>query len=455
MNRRFARALAYLWDSLAIGLKHLMPRSLFGRSLIIVAAPVVLLQVIATYVFYERHWDNVTRRLANSVAGEIATVIGGLEGFDSDDDKVRLIAMAQKQMGLKISYLPGQTLSGTAPPLSRFSILDGNLKSALRQSFADKPFQIDMQTQPDYVEIQVQLDGGVLRVLTRDKRLFASTSYLFILWMVGLSLVLLTIAIIFLRNQVRPVRQLAIASEMFGKGHDVADFRPAGAAEVRQAASAFLEMKDRIQRQIGQRTEMLAGVSHDLRTPLTRMKLQLAMLGESPEIADLRADVVEMENMVNGYLTFARGLGSEVAAEANIGEIVESVAMLARRHGADIGVELYGDLAAHVRPNAVKRCITNLVENARRYSSRIDVTASREPRMIRIQVDDNGPGIPPERREEVFRPFHRLDVSRNLETGGSGLGLTIARDIVRSHGGDITLDESPAGGLRVQIRLPI
>jgi len=274
--------------------------------------------------------------------------------------------------------------------------------------------------------------------------------------MVGTSLVLVAIAIYFLRRQVGPMRRLAHAAESFGKGIQVIDFKPQGAAEVRQAARAFLLMRERIQRQISQRTEMLAGVSHDLRTPLTRMKLQIAMTPETELVAALKADVADMERMVEGYLAFARGEGSERPVDTDLGALLDEVVDGARRHGAMITMD--GDangLHLTVRRDAIKRALTNLTDNAARHGERIRLAVGRTDDMVEIAIDDDGPGIPAEQRDSVFKPFFRLDSSRNPDTGGVGLGLTIARDVVRNHGGDLVLGESPLGGLRAAARLPL
>ncbi len=434
-----------------------LPRTLFGRSLVIIVTPVVLLQLIATYVFYERHWDSVARRLAKGVGGEIAAVIEGLRTLSDEGDRARLVDRARRHMRLKVTFRPGEKLPEAVPPglrINPFTTLDQILDRSLRDRLVD-PFRFDTVSLPDNIEILVQLEDGVLQVIVRDKRVFSSTTYIFILWMVGSSLVLLAIAIIFLRNQMRPIRHLAEAAESFGKGREVADFRPSGASEVRQAAGAFLEMRDRITRQITQRTELLAGVSHDLRTPLTRMKLQLALLGDGAEQSDLKSDVDEMERMVDGYLAFARGQDTEAAVETDLPALLGEVVSDVRRQGGEIRFEPNGALSALIRPNAFKRCITNLVENARRHAATVAITATRHADSIEIVVEDDGPGIPAAEREAVFRPFHRLEQSRNRATGGSGLGLTIARDVARGHGGDLTLSDAPAGGLRAVVRLPV
>jgi two-component system osmolarity sensor histidine kinase EnvZ len=266
---------------------------------------------------------------------------------------------------------------------------------------------------------------------------------------------LIAAAVFFLRGQIRPILELAEAADRFGKGRDVPGFRPRGAREVRRAAAAFIRMRSRIMRQIEQRTVMLAGVSHDLRTPLTRMKLQLAMLPESEEVRDLRTDVAEMERIVEEYLAFVRGQDGERAEPADVAELLQEIAADTRKQGGEIAVETEGDLNVPVRRNALKRCVRNLVENAQRYGARTMLSAVRHDGFVEIAVDDDGPGIPEERREEAFRPFHRLDESRSPDRSGVGLGLAIARDLARGHGGDVRLATSSLGGLRAIVRLPV
>ena len=271
---------------------------------------------------------------------------------------------------------------------------------------------------------------------------------------VGSSLVLLTVATIFLRNQVKSLRRLAAAAEGFGKGQPMDEFKIEGAAEVRQAAGAFLQMRDRIQRQIRQRTEMLAGVSHDLRTPLTRMKLALEFLAEDASVAELKADVAEMEQMINLYLDFARGEGTETPVETDVAFLLEEIAATMGREGLPVALSPPDEFVAPLRPNALRRCIGNLIANARRHGRHVWLTGEPAPDGIDILVDDDGPGIPPAERERVFRPFVRLDPARSPAAGGVGLGLTIARDVARSHGGDVRLETSPQGGLRARVHLP-
>jgi two-component system osmolarity sensor histidine kinase EnvZ len=272
--------------------------------------------------------------------------------------------------------------------------------------------------------------------------------------MVGTSFVLIVVAIAFLRNQIKPILLLARAAEDFGKGRDPL-FQPRGAQEVRQAGQAFIEMKRRIERAFEQRTAMLNGVSHDLRTILTRFKLSLALMDEGDEAQAMQKDVEEMQRILESYLAFARGDAGESAARIDLQDFLEDLRLDAERHGFETRVEFRGDPLVEVRPDALKRCLSNLISNAQSHARRISILAIRDQRFLTIHVDDDGPGIPPDRREDVFRPFFRLDDARNPEKGGTGLGLAIALDIARSHGGDISLDDSPTGGLRATVKVPV
>jgi two-component system osmolarity sensor histidine kinase EnvZ len=432
--------------------KRLLPRTLFGRSLLIIVTPVVLLQVVATWIFYDRHWDTMTNRLAHAVAGEIGMVVEQLGRDTTAAERTETLSIAGRNVDLIITFEPGDTL----PEIhrDRRSMLERTLAAALGERVR-KPFDIDTRVAHEWIEIRVQMEDGVLSVMSPERRLFSATTYIFLFWMVGAAMVLFAIAIIFMRNQIRPIRRLAAAANAFGKGRDVTGFKLEGATEVRQAAAAFLVMRERIQRQISQRTEMLAGVSHDLRTPLTRMKLQLEMFGDSTEVEELKADINDMQDMIEGYLAFARGEGTETPVPTDLTRLINEVVKGARRDGAAIDLHLESEIHLPLRPNAVKRCLANLVTNARRHARHVWVHAGRRDKMIEITVDDDGPGIPETSRDEVFKPFFRLGGSRGTSAGGVGLGLTIARDIARSHGGDVTLADSPHGGLRVIVRLPV
>ena len=436
-------------------IKQYLPKTLFGRALLIIVTPLVLMQAFSAYVFYDRHWDIMTRRLVHSLAGDIAFLIQELEQPITSDQVQALSIRARNHFDLQLFWQPDAILPNQPPP----GWLDATA-DAMEEAMSGKvrrPYVMNTESIYRRIEILIQLPNGVLQVVANKKRLFSSTTYIFLLWMVGSSLVLFAIAIIFMRNQIRPIRRLSIAARAYGLGRDMSDFKPEGATEVRQAASAFLQMKDRISRQLTQRTEMLAGVSHDLRTPLTRMKLQFAMLPKGPELEDLSHDVDEMQRMVEGYLAFARGEGTETPIEVDVATLIADVVNTERRDGSNIILEMPDPGAAvmPVRPDALKRAVANLIQNAKRYAKRIRVAVVRTGEFVDITVDDDGPGIPPEKRADAFRPFVRLEPSRNPAFGGTGLGLTIARDIARGHGGELTLQTAGIGGLRAVVRLPV
>ena len=432
--------------------KRILPRTLLGRSVMIIVTPLIVLQVVSTAVFYGRHWEHVTRRLADAVAGEISMVIENMRQFPGAANE-DLVLRSAGRTGLRIRYLRGEILPNVAPEIGS-GILDRRLSNALAHQVR-RPFHMDSWRNERDVSIKIQLAGGVLDVVVSRKRLFSSTTYIFVMWMVGTSLVLFAVASVFMRNQVGPIRRLAVAADSFGKGRDVPDIKPEGATEIRTAAAAFNLMRERIQRTMAQRTTMLAGVSHDLRTPLTRMKLELEMLGADRDVDELKYDVSEMEKLVEEYLAFARGESTEAVAAADIGTLLEEVVSGARRGGAAVELAADAGMTVPVRRNGFKRCVANLIANAALNADNIAVRAGRNDDAIEIVIDDDGPGVPPEEREEVFRPFYRLDGSRNPETGGTGLGLTIARDVMRGHGGDVRLEDSPRGGVRARLRLPV
>jgi two-component system, OmpR family, osmolarity sensor histidine kinase EnvZ len=439
---------------MAFSLKPYLPHSLFGRAILILVTPLVIVQCVAAFVFYDRVWEVVTRRLTTGVAGEIGVVVQLIGRYPDPAARQWIFETFTADSNLRLTLKTDAILANASAPPTRSGILERLLVDALNERVR-RPFKLDVWNDPADVLIDVQLPEGVLYVRTPRERLFTTTSYVFILWMVGSSLIMFAIASAFMRNQVRPIRQLAIAAEEFGKGRDVADFKPYGATEVRRAAAAFVVMRERISRFIAQRTEMLAGVSHDLRTPLTRMKLELAMLGDNPSAAGLKSDVADMERMVESYLAFVRGEGEEQPEPTDLAKLLEDIAAAAQREGNSVSLTTEGDLTLPLRPHAIKRSLNNLVANATRHAAQVAMAAGRRGRAVEIVIDDDGPGIPPEAREEVFKPFYRLDPSRNPATGGVGLGLTIARDVVSSHGGSIQLDSSPLGGLRARIRLPV
>lgn len=437
-----------------------MPKGLYGRSLIIIIAPMVLLQGVVAFVFMERHWQTVTQRLSEAVTADIAAIIDVIETYEQGGDYSNIVRIARDRLGFNMEILPPDPF----PPASAkpfFSILDDALRNEIATQIG-RPFWIDTVGDSKLLEIRIRLENpeAVLRIFARRNSAYASNSHIFLVWMVGTSLFLLIIAIAFLRNQIRPIQQLAEAADRFGKGRQMpSDFRIRGAQEVRQAGLAFLQMRDRIERQIEQRTDMLTGVSHDLRTILTRFKLQLVLvgesIGESQDVAELHADIDEMRKMLEAYIDFASGETGEQVAAIDVADLLgrhQNEAAVKRK-----SLEIICPEKAEIRgrPGALARLIANLVANAFRHADKLVIRVKDENGWLTVTFDDDGPGIEPELREEVFKPFMRLDESRNQDKGGTGLGLSIARDIARNHGGEINLYESPMGGLRAVVRLPL
>ena len=433
-------------------LGDLMPKGLFARSLIIIIAPVVLLQAIVAFVFMEAHFRTVTARLAAAVVSDVAAIVDIVHEYPQDQDSAKIVRIARERLGLNIALIdPPLPAPGPKP---FFAQLDRTLSLAITARIG-KPFWIDTLGRSNLVEIRILLDDNrVLRVFAPRSQTYASNSLIFISWMIGTSLVLLAIAIVFLRNQIRPILRLAAAVDDFGKGRAVPDFTPRGAREVRQATLAFHDMKGRVERQIGERTAMLAGVSHDLRTVLTRFQLQLALIDDSTDVQALQRDVGDMNRMLEGYLAFARGDSGEVAVATPIDNLLAEIGNEMRISGHRPAISFTGDPMVTVRPQAFKRCLGNLIINACRHGDTVAVAGTHADGVLTIVVDDDGPGVPPEEYEAVFKPFYRLDAARNLDESGTGLGLSIARDIARSHGGDIVLGKSPLGGLRATVTVP-
>jgi two-component system osmolarity sensor histidine kinase EnvZ len=440
-------------------IKRQMPKTLFGRSLLIIVLPVAIMQIAITYIFFDEHWQTVTSRLSDGLAGDIAWAVESYQEDPTDAAFAKLSARAEDSMGLSIALQPGRTLPATrrdAPVLFEpfFAPIDRSLDRAL-DARLDDPYWFDTTRYPAYVDIRVAVPGGVMRVLAPRDRAFATQGHIFVLWMTVTTILLTTIAILFIRNQVKAIERLANAAEAFGRGGEVLAFKPQGAREVRRAASAFLDMRSRIQRHIDQRTTLLASVSHDLRTPLTRLKLSLALAEPSRTNTAMKGDLAEMEHMIDEYLAFARGEGGEAVETVHLRDLIDEVSEGAVRAGAQVSVSADPELTASVRPNALKRALSNLVMNAAVHGERVEVAASVRPQGgVEITVDDDGPGIPEDRYEEAFKAFGRLDEARNQNAKGVGLGLAIARDVARGHGGDIVLARSPMGGLRAVVRLP-
>ncbi|MET0747276.1 MAG: ATP-binding protein [Rhizobium sp.] len=433
-------------------LRRRLPTGLYTRSLLIIIIPMILLQAVVAAVFMERYWQMVTQRLSMATTRDIASIIDIIQTYPQDADYTEVSRIARDKLGLSISIEPNSDLP---PPRSKpfFSILDDILSEEIRDQI-NLPFWIDTVGDSSVVEIRIKLPGKILRVFARRNQTYASNTQIFIFWMIGTSLVLIVIAVLFLRGQIRPIEALARAAESFGKGQKMEAFLPRGADEVRRAGLAFILMRERIERQIEQRTAMLSGVSHDLRTVLTRFKLQLALAGDNPDLIGLSEDVNDMQSMLEGYMAFARGEAEEDVGDLKLTDLFERLEADFSMHGKALTYSIEGDNVVSVRPNAFNRLVTNLASNARRYANTLRIDAKHGARWLTVVFDDDGPGIPAANREDVFKPFFRLDEARNLDNSGTGLGLSIALDIARSHGGNVTLGDSPLGGLRATVRIP-
>lgn len=451
-TRRALRRALFSYRLFSRRLGDVMPKGLYARTLLIVVIPMLILQSVAAYVFMERHWQSVTRRLSESVARSIASGIDLIEAAPTPEMANEIMETIRRRQSLAFAILDGDQLP---PPLPKpfFSLYDDALSREIVR-YVGRPFWIDTVGRSDLIEVRFKLPDKVVQVLARRSQTYASNSFIFLGWLFGTSFVLLGIAILFLRNQIRPILKLADAAESFGKGRPIADFHPHGAREVRRASTAFIAMKRRIERQIEQRTTMLAGVSHDMRTVLTRFRLQLALLGSGPEVEGLEADVGELSAMLEAYLAFARGDGDEEATATDVEVLIGSLAEAAERGGITTTHSFVGEPEIVIRPNAFRRALANLVGNAGRHADTVEITARHADGWLTVLIDDDGPGIPEAERENVFRPFYRLDAARNQDEGGTGLGLAICRDILRSHGGDVKLEASPKGGLRAVVRIP-
>jgi len=443
---------ATLWPRF---LKRRLPTSLWGRSLLIIVLPVLVMQTAVTWAFFDAHWQTVTARLSEGLAGDVAWAVESYEDDPTPANLALIADRAERSMSLSIALQDGRTLPEAEPDRGAIGVVDRMMDRALAARL-DRPYWFSTTRYPAYVDIQVQEPQGVLRIIAPRERAVATQAQIFVLWLTIATILLMGVAILFIRNQVRAIERLADAAEAFGRGETVPRFKPHGAREVRAAATAFLAMRDRIQRHIDQRTALLASVSHDLRTPLTRLRLELALAPPFKRQAAMRGDLDEMEHMIDEYLAFARGEAGEAPQPVALSDLLAVAAEDARRTGAEVEIVAPEGLFVTVRPLAFKRALTNLSGNAASHGDRVRLSA-RELASggLEIVVEDDGPGIPDDMHEEAFRPFSRLDASRNQNRKGVGLGLAIARDVARGHGGDVTLGRSPLGGLMATIRLPV
>lgn len=440
------------WNGFGVAINRRLPTGLLGRSLLIIVLPMLILMAVLTGVFMDRHWVMVTGRLSEAVTRDISALVALAEQPRAPEDRLSVLKAASDAMQIDVDILPsgdlGTSKSDGVDIVYRF--LGEKLTAQLHRAYTIRSHDDD-----SVIEIRLPISDGTLRVQFSRNLAYATNWHFFLVWMASTALVLILISVIFIRNQIRPIQRLADAADAIGRGQTVADFVPSGAREVRKAAHAFIGMRRRIERQIEQRTTMLAGVSHDLRTILTRFKLELALQPEVEETAAMRADVAEMEAMLNAYLDFARGDVDEMVQKIDLGELLVASARAFESERVKIDVEAEEGMPITVRPSAFRRLVDNIVSNAARYGGdHVLVRAERREGWTSVIIDDNGPGIPGDEREAVFRAFYRRDEARNQDTPGTGLGLSIARDVARSHGGEISMDVSPEGGLRVIVRLP-
>ncbi len=431
-------------------LKKILPTGLFYRSLIIVVAPIIILQIIITVVFFDSIWIKANKGLTRSLVGELKTLSDIYTG--KNQDQIDYLTEQFKYnfdftINIKNDELP--KISGER----KYSPMDRSLRRELKSVFGSSNYWFDTISYEDTVEIKVKSNDKIIQILFPKEKIAPSSVRLFILWITLPSLLLISIAIIFLKNQTKPIVNLAKAAERFGKGDFIYEIRPSGASEVRKAAYEFDRMAKRVERHLKQRSEMLSGISHDLRTPLTRLKLQLAMLNQKEISKKMSNDIDEMESMLNNYLQFAKSQTQEESTAININELFKEI--IIEKDNKYLHLNLIGEIVLVGRRNALKRCFNNIIENGLNYAKNVYLDVSKSANRLNIFVEDDGPGIPIDQYKNVFKPFFRLDKSRNLNQSGVGLGMSIAEDIVRSHGGNIELNDGKDNGLKVKISLPL
>jgi two-component system osmolarity sensor histidine kinase EnvZ len=430
--------------------KKILPSGLFYRSLIIVATPTIILQIITTVVFFDSIWIKANKGLTRSLVGELKT----LSDIYTGKDLIQVNYLTEQYkfnfdyvINIKDEELP------TNIKERKYSPMDRSLRRELKSVFGNTNYWFDTIKYKDVVEVKVKSNNKIIQILFPRERIAPSSVRLFIFWITFPSILLVSIAIIFLKNQTRPIINLAKAAEKFGKGDFVSGIKPSGASEIRKAAYEFDKMAKRIDRHLKQRSEMLSGISHDLRTPITRLKLQLAMLNQKDLSIKMSKDIDEMENMLNSYLQFAKSQVREESVATNINKILNEITI--EKNSKNFHLDLPFETVIVGRRNALKRCFNNIIENSLNYAKNVYVHISKSTTQINIFINDDGPGIPLNQYKNVFKPFYRLDESRNLNLAGVGLGMSIAEDIVRSHGGNIELSKSKYKGLQVKITLPL
>jgi len=429
--------------------KKYLPKRLFYRSLLIVAAPIILLQIIITIVFFDSLWIKANKGMTRSLVSEVKTLVDVYK--NEENQKNSIISVYNKNFDFSISVKENEIF----PERTKerwYSPMDRSLRRELKPIFGNS-YWFDTTSYKEIVELKIKYKDGFLKILFPKNKIAPSSARIFGLWITLPGFLLITIAIIFLKNQTRPIVNLAKAAEKFGKGEFVKGFRPSGAREIRLAAYEFDKMRKRISIHLNQRSEMLSGISHDLRTPLTRLKLQLALLNQQDLAKKMSDDIEEMERMLNEYLEFSRHQKNEETEKVNLKNVIQDT--VKKYENKEISFSLEENLEISIRPNSIKRCLTNLIDNGLSFGKKIKIITKKTINAVIILVDDDGPGIPENEYQNVMKPFYRIDKSRGQNKSGVGLGLSISNDIIRSHGGDISLEKSPLNGLRVKISLPL
>ena len=432
-----------------------LPKTLFFRTMLLIFIPLIVVQVVSVVMFFDGSWSRMGRRLSDNLTSDMSFI---MEQVNRNPSRLKeMQALSSQKFGMEFEYYSNQDkLKAISKVRKANRMIVGYLEESLEKAFPKAEINIFEGKADKDLVVMIDSDQGLYRFLTTRKKIFSTSIFMFVVWMVGTSILLFLVAVLFLRIQVRSIAELAQVAEDFGKGIDNKDFKPYGSSEVRKAALAFIKMKERIQRQISERTQMLAGVSHDLRTPLTRMKLQAAMMPDGDDKKDFLSDIDEMEKMLDGYLSFVSGEGGEKSSFVDVNEMILSIINKIRNKKALIRYSTNDQVSAiQGREQALKRALTNVISNAFRYGKTIAVKLESNDKKLMIAIEDDGPGIPKDKREDVFKAFYRLENSRNKETGGVGLGLSIAKDVITSHGGTIELDDSSLGGLKVLVSIPL
>ena len=430
-------------------LKKFFPKSLFYRALIIVAAPVVILQITISIVFFDSIWIKANKGMTRSLVSEVKTLFDAYRSEEVDDVRF-LTNLYKKNFDFVINIKTEEKIPETRSD-RRFSPMDRSLRREMKPVFGSN-YWFDTVTYIDLVDLRIQSGNEIIQVFFPKSKIAPSSVRVFVLWITFPSFILILIAILFLRNQTRPIVKLSKAAERFGRGERVDDLRPSGASEIRKATIEFDKMMKRINKHLNQRSEMLSGISHDLRTPLTRLKLQLAMTDKKDTAKKMASDIDEMEKMLNDYLQYAKSQSEEDYVEININEIVGDI--LKNYNSSKYELNENNVITVQGRKNLIRRSVSNIIENGFSYGNKIFVELKKSVGNAVITIEDNGPGIPKKEYENVFKPFYRIDKSRSLNKSGVGLGLSIAQDIVKSHGGNISLSESKHNGLAVKISIP-